>query len=433
MTNKHSDRRRFLKESAALAGLALGATRFAGGETTDAEASQAHLKDLHAYGQRSRFEKSVRLGHNGFERVKTPEAILYGYGGTLTPLQDLEGTITPSSLHYFVHHNYEPPDIDPREHRLMIHGLVDRPLMFTMADLRRLPSVSRLHFLECRGNSDPQKKERKTPGATAQIMHGQTSCSEWTGVLLSLLLKEAGVQKGASWLLAEGADQHKMTRSIPLEKGMDDVLVAYGQNGEAVRPDQGYPLRMVVPGWEGNSNVKWLRRIKVVDQPYMTRPETVQYPDVRPGGTGHWFNFQLGPKSVITRPSGGHQLPGRGFYEITGLAWSGGGAVRKVEVSTDGGKTWKDAQLQEPTFRKAHARFRFGWNWNGEETVIQSRCTDDNGDVQPTMSEIATIWGLAPDYFQSKNFQTAGHFGHFNAIQPWKVNRDGSVQNAMFS
>jgi sulfane dehydrogenase subunit SoxC len=431
MTNQQSDRRRFLKESAALAGLALGASRLASGQPPGTEAAEAGAKDLHAYGERSRFENSVRLGSNGYFRPKKPEAVAYGYGGTLTPLQDSVGILTPASLHYFVNHNYEPPDIDPREHRLLIHGMVDRPLMFTMEDLKRLPSVTRIHFLECRANSNPQSKLRRAPTATAQLTHGQTSCSEWTGVLLSLLLGEAGVQKGASWLLAEGADTDKMTRSIPLEKAMDDVLVAYGQNGEAVRPDQGYPLRMVVPGWEGNSNVKWLRRIKVVDKPYMARTETVQYPDLKPDGKGHWFNFEMGPKSLITRPSGGHRLPGRGFYEISGLAWSGGGAIGRVEVSTDGGKSWKDAQIQEPVHRKAHTRFRFGWNWNGEETVIQSRATDDNGDVQPTAAEIARIWGLPSDYFQSvTGFYI---FGHFNAMQLWKVNRDGSVENALFS
>ena len=345
----------------------------------------------------------------------------------MTPLQDSIGIITPSSLHYVTTHGYDPPDIDPRQHRLLIHGMVDRPLIFTLEELKRLPSVSRIHFLECAGNSDLDRDDQAN-AETVQETHGQTSCSEWTGVLLSLLLKEAGVQKGASWLVAEGADAGKHTKSIPLEKAMDDVLVAYGQNGEAVRPEQGYPLRLLVPGWEGISNVKWLRRIKVVDQPYMTKWESTMYASLRPDGKARWFQFEMGPKSVITFPSGGQRLPGRGFYEITGLAWSGGGAIRRVEVSTDGGRTWKDAQLQEPVLRMAHTRFRFPWNWDGEEAVLQSRCTDERGDVQPTLAELGKIWGVNPDYWQS----TTNRINHFNAIQPWKVTRDGSVHNAMF-
>ena len=434
MKSKKSDRRHFLKEGAALAGLALGATRLASGQAPVSEAGETRpkvpAKELHAYGDRSRFEKSVRLGHNGFSPIRTPESERYGYGGTLTPLQDSIGIITPSSLHYFVHHNYEPPDIDPREHRLLIHGLVERSLIFTMEDLKRLPSVSRVYFLECSGNSSLNLLRN---AQTVQGTHGKTGCSEWTGVPLALVLGEAGVQKGASWLLAEGACADKMTRSLPLEKAMDDVLVAYGQNGEALRPDQGYPIRLVIPGWEGNCNVKWLRRIKLVDGPYMARTETVQYPDLRPGAKGYWFNYEMGPKSVITRPSSGHRLPGRGFYEITGLAWSGGGTIRRVEVSTDGGRTWKNAVLQEPVLRKAHTRFRFGWNWNGEEAVLQSRCTDDRGDVQPTAAEIARIWGRPSDFFHTLQYIRHVHWGHFNAVHPWKVTREGSVHNAQFS
>jgi sulfane dehydrogenase subunit SoxC len=248
-------------------------------------------------------------------------------------------------------------------------------------------------------------------------------------VPLSLLLKEAGVQKRAIWIIAEGAEESMHTKSIPLEKAMDDCLVAYGQNGEAVRPEQGYPLRLLVPGWEGINSVKWLRRIKLVDQPVMAMFESTRYPSLRRDGKARWFQFELGPKSVITYPSGGQRLSTPGFYEITGLAWSGGGAIRRVEVSTDGGRTWKDAELQPPVTSKAHTRFVFGWNWNREEAVLQSRSTDERGEVQPTIVEIAKIWRVEPDYFRDPY----AIVGHFNAIQPWKVTRDGSVYNALFS
>ncbi len=278
--------------------------------------------------------------------------------------------------------------------------------------------------------------------ATIQQTHGKTSCSEWTGALLSLLLQQAGVQKGASWLVAEGAEKGNRTESIPLGKAMDDVLVAYGQNGEPLRPEQGYPVRLVVPGWNGGINVKWLRRITLVDQPAMSKQEVGT---LIPDGKGGWLfdsamaqkvhYAEMPPKSVITFPSGGQKLPSRGFYEITGLAWSGWGAIRSVEVSTDGGRTWKDAQVQEPVHRKAHTRFRFAWNWDGEEALLQSRCTDERGNVQPTLAELSKAMGVNPDYWQSnywKSAATSERYG-LNAVQPWKVARDGSVQNAMFS
>ena len=414
-------RRRFLKEGVGLAGLAVGAMRSASGQTLGSAIPEARpLDSLRAYGERSRFVDSVRTPVEG-------KPVPFYTKLTLTPLQDSIGIITPSALHFVSSHGFDPPEIDPRQHRLMIHGMVDRPLIFTVEELQRLPSVSRIHGIECAGNSYLFLADRKAK--TVQETHGKTSCSEWTGVLLSLLLREAGVQKGGNWIVAEGAEAGKHSMSIPLEKGMDDVIVAYGQNGEPVRPEQGYPLRLVIPGWEGTRNIKWLRRIKVGDQPYMTKFESTGYPSLRPDGKSRWFLFEMGPKSVITFPSGEQRLPGRGFYEITGLAWSGRGAIRRVEVSTDGGRSWKDAQLQEPVLRIAHTRFRFPWNWDGEEAMLQCRCTDDLGDVQPSLAELGKLWGVKPDYWLS----TTNFTNHFNAIQPWKVNRDGSVHNAIFS
>ncbi len=408
-------RRRFLKESAALAGLAVGAVGSASGQTPGTE-KQVDPKT--PYGERSRFVSSARTAREYPSHTPYPSRIMDAADALIvTPLQDSAGIITPSPLHFVVYnagYGYPRlhPDIDPRQHRLLIHGLVDRPLIFTMEELQRLPSVSRTHFLECGGNS----RNSVWPGTqgTVQQNHGLTSCSEWTGVPLSLLLREAGVQKEASWVHAEGADAHKHSRSFPLEKGMDDVLVAYAQNGEPIRPENGYPVRLVIPGIEGNRSVKWLRRIKVADQPYTS-----------------WSSFaahEQGVKSVITFPSGGQRLPGPGFYEITGLAWSGGGAIRRVEVSTDGGRTWKDARLQEPVFRKAHTRFRLDWTWKGEEAVLQSRCTDERGDVQPTLAELSRIHGVDLDWWRS----TSVHFSHFRPIFPWKVTREGSVHNAMY-
>jgi len=406
MKNKEPGRREFLKDVVLLAGLSGGAFGSASAQTPATEGvSQSPLMAVRAYGDRSRFENVSR------DWLPSPTGRVTA---SFTPHQDSRGIITPSALHFEIHHS-RVPEIDPRQHRLLLHGLVDRSLIFTMADLKRLPSVSRIYFIECAGNS---ARLAQRTAKTVQFTHGLTSCSEWTGVPLSVLLEEAGVQREAQWLVAEGADAVHMTRSIPLKKALDDVLVAYYQNGEALRPEQGYPLRLVIPGWEGNTNVKWLRRIKLVEQPAMTREETSHYTDLMPDGAARQFTFAMDPKSVITYPSGGHKLSGPGYYQITGLAWSGRGGVRSVEISTDGGVNWASAKLQEPVLRFAHVRFHFDWKWNGEEALLQSRCTDDRGETQPALADFIKARGLLSGY-------------HFNTIQRWRVARDGSVINAL--
>jgi sulfane dehydrogenase subunit SoxC len=357
-----------------------------------------------AYGERSPFEKSAR-----FLPVTGTPATSY----SRTPLQDLFGVITPSALHYEVHHS-GVPEIDPHSHEIMIHGLVDRPLTFIMEDLHRLPSVSRIHFLECAGNSGGEQIGR--PAADPQRSHGLLSCSEWTGVPLRTLLEQAGMKRAARWIVAEGADAGRLARSIPLQKALDDVIVAYGQNGEALRPEQGYPVRLVVPGWEGNVNIKWLGRVEVVDQPYMTAYETAHYTDLMPDGKARQFTFVMEAKSVITRPAGGQEVSEPGFYEISGLAWSGRGRITQVEVSTDNGKTWELAQLSDPVLSKAATRFRFPWWWNGQETSLQSRCTDETGYRQPTREKLVAIRGLnATD--------------HYNGIKEWYVHSNGKLSH----
>jgi len=358
---------------------------------------------VRAYGERSAFETAKRsLDEDRFLEASQ----------TRTPLGESVGILTPSSLHYERHHS-GVPRIDPAQHRLLIHGMVDRPTIFTMEDLRRLPSVSRIHFLECSGNSGAEWGAKPAP--TAQLGHGLASCSEWTGVPLALLLAEAGVQPGAKWVMAEGADACKMARSLPIAKAMDDILVAWGQNGEALRPEQGYPLRLFVPGWEGNVNVKWLRRILVSDAPVMARDETAKYTDLMPDGTARMFTFAMEAKSLITYPSGGQQVK-PGFCEITGLAWSGAGTIRRVEVSMDGARTWTDAALQLPVLSKAFTRFRLPWKWDGAPCELQSRCTDESGYVQPAKEALAAVRGEKSTY-------------HYNGIKAWKIGADGSVSH----
>jgi sulfane dehydrogenase subunit SoxC len=404
-----SSRRRFLTRGLALGAAALAAGKHAAvGQRRQvlADPSKVLGRPMVPYGERARFEQILKQ--------KGPPSLPDEWGANFTPLAETLGIITPSALHYEVCRG-GVPDIDPRQHRLLIHGMVDRPLILTIDELRRLPSTSRIVFLECAGNT---RSEWRAPTAaeSVQFTHGLTSCSEWTGVALSLLLSEAGAQKGAAWIVAEGADATGNERSIPMAKALDDVLVAYGQNGEALRPGNGYPLRLIVPGWEGNVNVKWLRRIKVVAQPYMTRMESPDHTSLLPNGKARQFMFVMEAKSVITSPSGGQRLPGPGFYQIRGLAWSGRGFVRRVEISTNGGTTWQEARLQAPVLRFAHVRFALDWRWDGRERILQSRCTDETGYVQPTLAELVKVRGLNSIY-------------HNNAIQGWKLVADGSIHN----
>jgi len=422
MAWKRPARREFLKGSAALAsGLTVGAlapdaaAQGPAPAASPGSAATPMLKDtseLIKYGDRSKYVTSVRIPHGG---RPTPDT----FGLTFhvaTPLQDSVGVVTPSSLHYYATTRGSfLPDIDPRQHTLMIHGLVDRPLTFTMDDLKRLPSVTRLHFIECAGNrSSPRAKN-------VQESHGMTSCAEWTGVLLSTLLKECGLKGSAKWFVAEGAEEVKGASSMPIAKAMDDCLVAYGMNGEAVRPQNGFPLRLMVPGFEGIFHTKWVRRIKVVDQYHINYNDFGHLDqDAKEAALG----YQIGPKSVITFPSGSQRLPGRGFYEISGLAWSGGGAIRKVEVSTDAGKTWKVAEFKGTPQRMAHTRFGLGWNWDGKETVIMSRCTDELGSVQPSRVQIA-------EHFHKPADPSFSIPGLDNSIMPWHIASDGSVTNGL--
>jgi sulfane dehydrogenase subunit SoxC len=355
---------------------------------------------LRPYGAPSPYERGV-------VRVATMLTPTELSSWNFTPLQDLHGIITPNGL-FFERNHGGVPSIDPREHRLLIEGLVDNPRLFTMDGIKRYPAVSALHFMECSGNT--LTEWAKPTGTSVQITHGLLSCCEWTGVRASTVLKDVGVKGGAKWVLAEGADAALMDRSIPLEKLMDDAILAYAQNGEALRPEQGYPLRLVLPGFEGNMNIKWLRRLKVGTEPFYTREETSKYTDLLPNGKARMFTFVMEAKSVITRPSAGMQLMGKGYHEITGLAWSGRGKVTSVEVSTDAEKTWNRASLQEPILTKCLVRFRYPWNWTGDEAVLQSRCYDETGYVQPTLAELVRVRGTNSIY-------------HLNAIQSWHVGR----------
>jgi len=390
--------------------LRLGAAAIGGGLLGQHKAEAAETAGnlgipLGPYGERSPYEKAVRWTRQS----KTPET-----GSSFTPLADSVGTLTPSSLHYERHHS-GIPTIDPAQHRLIIHGMVDRPLSLSVEDIKRLPSISRTMVLECGGNSGSEWAA--TTGPDVQRSFGLVSCSEWTGVSLALLLKEVRVGPGASWVIAEGADACRMMRSVPLAKAMDDALIAYGQNGEALRPAQGYPLRLLLPGWEGNTNVKWLHSLRLTDQPYMARDETAKYSDLMPDGKARIFTYRMEAKSVITFPSGGQTLPGPGLYELTGLAWSGSGKIERVEITTDGGKSWVTAQLQEPRLPNAFTRFRLTWRFDGREAVIASRATDETGYVQPSREQLIAVRGTNSGY-------------HFNGMKFWKVHADGTVTNA---
>lgn len=325
-----------------------------------------------------------------------------------TPLQDLRGTITPADLHFERHHG-GVPDIDPAQYELLVHGMVDRPTVFSLADLQQFPATSRICFLECSGNL-----RRGTPETLPQMVCGLTSQTEWTGVLLSTVLKEVGAQPGATWFLAEGQDAAVMTRSIPMEKAFDDAMIVYAQNGDALMPGNGYPARLLLPGWEGNSSVKWLRRIELAEQPFMTREETSKYTDpLGDGNTVRQFSFVMDARSIITDPAFPLVIE-PGWHEIRGLAWSGRGRITAVDVSADGGTTWQAATLQGPVLPKAHVRFRHRWEWSGSPAEIMSRATDETGYVQPTWEALRAARGPRTRY-------------HQNPITSWTVGDDGRV------
>lgn len=328
---------------------------------------------------------------------------------SLTPLEQLHGTLTPADLHFERHHA-GIPEINPEQHQLLLHGMVEQPLKFSLADLQRFPAVTRTCFIECSGNLNTRATEK----ATVQMLCGLTSQSEWTGVSLRTLLNEAGLKSGASWCLAEGSDAAVMTRSIPVEKLLDDAMVAYAQNGEPLRPAQGYPLRLLLPGWEGNTHIKWLRRLELSDSPFMTREETSKYTDPLKNDTARQFSVVMDARSVITSPSY-PQLLEPGWHEIRGIAWSGRGSIRAVEVSVDGGKSWTEARLQGPVLPKAHTRFGLPWRWDGSPAEIASRAIDETGYVQPTRRQLIDARGPGSQLY------------HLNPIMHWLVESDGRV------
>ncbi len=404
--------------AAGTAALALGKAQ-AAGYAADAALLPPHVppwsQDLgkpvgtDPYGSPSPYERNIIRRLSPGLTTTTQSSVAF------TPLQNLFGIITPNGLHFERDHNGRP-DINPYEHRLMIHGLVREAKIYTMEDLLRFPSVSRIHFIECGANTAMEWGNPAVP--TVQYTHGMLACSEWTGVPLSTLLDDVGFDaKRAKFILAEGADAASLTRTIPIDFALNDVLVAYGQNGEMLRPEQGYPLRLLVPGVQGISNVKWLRRLKVGDEPWNSREESLQYSDLMPDGMSRQYTWIQEAKSVITSPSGGqHLLDKGGYYQITGLAWSGRGKVKRVDVSTDGGRNWRTSVLQEPILSKALTRFRLDWHWDGSPALLQSRCIDETGFVQPKMRQLRAVRGTRSIY-------------HNNAIQTWQIDAEGRVHN----
>lgn len=363
--------------------------------------------DKRAYGTPSKFERDVVRRHVPW-LTAAPES-----AANFTPLHALEGIITPSGLCFERHHS-GIAEIDPARHRLMINGLVEKPLVFTMDDLRRMPRTSRIAFLECAANTGMEWRGAQLNGC--QFTHGMIHNVMYTGVLLKTLLDEAGLRPNAKWLMLEGGDAAGMIRSLPVEKALSDVMLAFAMNGEALRPEQGYPLRAVVPGWEGNLWVKWLRRIEAGDKPWAAREETSKYSDLLADGRARQYTFIMDAKSVVTNPSPQAPLKYRGRNVLSGFAWSGRGSISRVDVSLDGGRNWKTARLEAPVLDKSMTRFHLDFDWNGEELLLQSRAMDSSGYVQPAKSELRRIRGANSVY-------------HNNGIQTWLLRGNGEAEN----
>ena len=412
-------RRAFLTGGAAVAAAITGYTlsdSIVAQQLKDDPWSAAAGSLLTDYGVPSRFEKPVaRTLSNPQGEPRTSHA--------RTPHHLLNGTITPNGLHFVISHSGNP-DIDPATHRLVIHGLVSRPLVFTLDALSRYPMVSRMAFIECGGNG-ALLASKEPIAANVQAIHGLVSCAEWTGVMLSTLLEETGLDPKAKWLVAEGGDSLALSRSVPVSKALDDAMIALYQNGERLMPGNGYPMRLLLPGWEGNMNVKYLRRIKLVDAPAMSFYESRTYAQILPGGKAFQFYFLQEVKSFITHPSPGLKLGGPGLYEISGIAYSGNGRIAKVMVSADGGRSWAQAALQEPINPKAFTRFRAPWRWDGSPAVLQSRAWDEAGNVQPTRAEIIARRGETKTIPNVLAFPTQ----HYNTLTSWGVERTGEVKH----
>ncbi|WP_063684313.1 sulfite dehydrogenase [Bradyrhizobium stylosanthis] len=415
MDSPRQSRRSFLAAGAGVAASVLARPALAGGNPANQPPNVPEwTKSLgegvavRPYGKPSKFEKDVIRRDVEWLTASRESSVSF------TPLHELEGIITPNGLCFERHHG-GIAEIDPADHRLMIHGLVERPLILTLDELKRYPRVNRIHFMECAANSGMEWRGAQLNGC--QFTHGMIHCVQYTGVSLRTLLEEAGVKTNGKWLLVEGADAAAMDRSLPIEKALDDCIIAYKMNGEALYPEQGYPMRLVVPGWQGNLWVKWLRRIKVGDQPWHTREETSKYTDLMPNGKARRFTWSMDAKSVITSPS--PQAPikhGKGFTIVSGLAWSGNGKVKRVDVSLDGGRNWWPARLDGPVLDKALTRFYYEFDWNGEPLLLQSRVQDETGYVQPSKAELRKIRGVNSIY-------------HNNGIQTWHVQANGEVEN----
>lgn len=334
---------------------------------------------------------------------------------TFSPLGNQRGIITPSGLHFGVHHS-GIPDIDPEMHELYIHGMTANPVRFTLRDLERYPLTGGIHFIECGGNSFMQGYFKEPQETSLDWLYGLVSGSERIGVPVKLLLQEADIDPKAKWVIAEGADGGTMARSIPLKKLMDDAIIALYQNGERLRPSQGYPIRLFLPGWEGNTSIKWLRRLEVTDRPAFTSEESRHYSETLPDGSIEGFSMYMHVKSVITHPSAGQVMPDKGYYQISGLAWSGLGKITSVEVSDNGGETWVPADISGPIHDKSLTQFSIPWRWDGRPVRLQSRATDEFGNTEPTHAE-----------WKSRYFE--GTRNHYNAIQTWNIDAQGGISN----
>ena len=404
-------RRNFVAASASLAG-SMVAGRAAAESLADVPTREVGA-DLGGHSERSKYVKIARIPEAGpgQRNVDPGDAI-----NSKAPLDKLFGSITPSDLHYERSHS-GAPDIDPAKHRLLVHGMVRKPLVFSVEDLKAMPSISRVVFIECTGNGWENWKNAD-PNLTVQNTHGLVSTNEWTGVPLKFLIELVGKDRDSTWMLAEGGDAAGVDRSIPLtDEILEEAFVAYGQNGEPIRPAHGFPMRLIMPGLEGNLNIKWLRRLKFGDQPWMTRWETARYTQLRANGKATQFQLRMDVNSVITSPSGMMAIK-PGYQRITGLAWSGHGKIAKVEISTDGAKSWKEAELNLPVLPKAQTRFQMDWTWDGRPTRIVSRSIDDRGNVQPDRNSFIAAAGTNALF-------------HYNAQQTWSLDEAGRVRNVL--
>ena len=421
-SNQEIGRRDFFRKTAAMSVTAIAGTSLVSSNArADDPAIMHHVPWGQVWGDpvtKNRYGMPSKYEHNVLRRnTKLLASGNYRASIAVTPIQESMGIITPNGL-FFSRSHGGVAHVDPAEYRLMIHGLVEKPIVLTLEQLKRYPTVTRTHFIECPANGG--QEWRGPQFNSVQFAKGFMSSAEWTGVYIKTILEDLGLKPEAQWMLAEGSDNSEMGRTIPVDKVLDDAMIVWGQNGEALRPEQGYPVRILLPGWEGNLCVKWLKRLEFATEPWYCKEETSKYTALKPTGKAIQHFYANEVNSTVTSPSpeiDWKDLNDGDLVEIEGLAWSGMGTITGVDFSLDGGKNYTEAKLKGLVLPKSWTRWSYMHTYKkGDQLLLTSRAMDDAGYIQPTIDQEVSVMGVESVY-------------HRNAVETWEVTATGEVNH----